>query len=153
MDTKTLEQFLSRANTSTYANKDASKASSTRLESEDYHFQEGDLIYHDTYFGGKDFIGGEIVYEKEKPVWGLNYYGYVLSDIKTVKEIYAFLRQALMSEYGDVIPVRGPKAFENGEWRYKNEPIGDLSRFNGKEEIYFGEELLYRCEYHGGFIG
>ena len=80
IDLKQLADFLNEANKSTYANKDAPKASSSRLGSEDYHFEKDGLIYHDTYFGGRDFIGEEVVYKNNEPVWGLNYYGYILSE-------------------------------------------------------------------------
>ena len=68
IDIKELADFLSEANKNTYANKDAPKVAPSRLESEDYHFEKGNLIYHDTYFGGRDFIGEEIVYKNQKPV-------------------------------------------------------------------------------------
>lgn len=148
-----LEKFLGEANRSTYANKDAPKVPPTRLHSEDYHFEKDDLIYHDTYFGGRDFIGGEIVYKSGKPVWGMNYYGYLLAENVDVKDVYDFLRQALLEEYGDVLPVRGPKKFERGTWTYTNEPEGELGRFTGKEEISLDNTVIYRADYHGGFIG
>ncbi len=69
MDIETLSKFLNEANKATYANKTAPKVTSSRLKSEDYHFEKNGLIYHDTYFGGRDFIGEEIVYDNEKPVW------------------------------------------------------------------------------------
>lgn len=152
IDLQTIAQFLTDANKSTYANKNAPKAESSRLGSEDYHFEKDGLIYHDTYFGGRDFIGGEIVYKDELPVWGMNYYGYVLVASVSEKEVYDFLRKALMQEYTDIIPVRGPKNYENGGWHYSNTADGELDRFTGKEEIYRGSELLYRADYHGGFI-
>ena len=65
MNTETLAKFLNEANKATYANKTAPKVAPSRLKSEDYHFEKDGLIYHDTYFGGRDFIGEEIVYEKE----------------------------------------------------------------------------------------
>jgi len=68
MNIETLSKFLNEANKATYANKDAQKVVSSRLSSEDYHFEKDGLIYHDTYFGGRDFIGEEIVYEDRKPV-------------------------------------------------------------------------------------
>ena len=152
IEIKKLEQFLNEANKSTYANKDASKAISTRLKSEDYHFEKGNLIYHDTYFGGKDFIGGEIVYENNVPVWGMNYYGYVLESSENEKDVYDFLRKALMQEYSDIIPVRGAKKYTEGEWEYKNIPDGTLERFFGVEQIYRNGKLVYCADYHGGFI-
>lgn len=150
--TQQLADFLNEANKSTYANKDAPKVSPSRLGSEDYHFEKDDLIYHDTYFGSRDFIGEEIVYKNKEPVWGLNYYGYILSKDIDHKELYGFLRKALMQEYSDIIPVRGPKSYQDGDWEYNNSSIGDLSRLTGVEEIYKAGVLIYKADYHGGFI-
>lgn len=149
---KELVDFLEEANKSTYANKDAPKATSSRPKSEDYHFEKGNLIYHDTYFGGRDFIGGEIVYKDKVPVWGMNYYGYVLNKDVSEKDVYGFLRKALMQEYSGIIPVRGAQNYEDGNWRYTNSPQGDIDRFTGVEEIYHNDELVYRADYHGGSI-
>jgi hypothetical protein len=66
-----LAHFLDEANKSTYAKKDAAKVKPLRPNSEDYHFEKDDLIYHDTYFGGRNFIGEEIVYQNQTPVWEL----------------------------------------------------------------------------------
>ena len=147
-----LEQFLADANKSTYANKDAPKAVPTRLKSEDYHFEKENLVYHDTYFGGRDFIGGEIVYKEEVPIWGMNYYGYVLIPSVSEKGVYDFLRKALMQKCIGIIPVRGPKNYETNEWRYTNTPEGAIDRFTGKEEIYRDMELTYQPDCHGGLI-
>ena len=152
IDTNELAQFLHEANKSTYANKDALKAAPARLRSEDYHFEKDGLIYHDTYFGGRDFIGEEIVYKDQKPVWGANYFGFVLDDELNERDIYAFLRKALMQEYEDVIPVRGPAKFSDGEWSYQFSPNGGLENFTGQEEILFNGKVVYRCFVHGGFI-
>ena len=152
IDIKELSEFLSEANKGTYANKSAAIVAPTRPKSKDYHFEKGDLIYHDTYFGAKDFIGGEIIYKKEIPIWGANYYGYIVSEKTEKSEVYDFLRQALMQEYSGIIPVRGPKEFKNGELKYTNKAEGTLDRFIGVEEIWKGSELLYRCDYRGGFI-
>lgn len=115
IDLKQLADFLEEANKSTYANKDASKVSSYRLKSEDYHFEKDGLIYHDTYFGSRDFIGEEVVCKNSEPVWGMNYYGYILSDKTDHKELYNFLRDALMkTSSSDIIPVRGPKNHQQG---------------------------------------
>jgi hypothetical protein len=152
MNTDNLAQFLNAANKATYANRDAPKVASSRLKSEDYHFEQDGLIYHDTYFGGRDFIGGEIVYENEKPVWGANYFGFVLDENTSEKDVYAFLRLALMQEYDDVIPVRGPAHFSADNKGYRFVVNGDLANFSGAEEISFGGKVVYRCYLHGGMI-
>ena len=149
---KELTVFLGEANKSTYANKDAPKAVSTRLKSEDYHFEKGGLIYHDTYFGGRDFIGEEIVYKSKKPVWGANYFGFIFDENVGEKDVYNFLRQALMQEYDDEIPIRGPVKFSDGEWGYTFSVKGALGNFAGKEEISLNGRIVYRCFVHGGFI-
>lgn len=152
IDLKELSDFLDAANKHTYANKNAPKTASSRLESEDYHFENGSLIYHDTYFGGRNFIGEEIVYKNRKPVWGLNYYGFILSEDATEDEVYDFLRKSLTQEYNDILPVRGPKFFTENEYKYSNEVSGKLDNFLGKEEIYLNNSVIYRAFYHGGFI-
>ena len=51
-----------------------------RLGSHDLQFiRKDDWAYHDSYVGENDFIGEEIVYFQNKPVWGMNYYGRILS--------------------------------------------------------------------------
>jgi hypothetical protein len=153
IDTKELGNFLNEANKSTYANKHAAKATSSRLGSQDYHFERGDLSYHDTYFGGGNFIGEEIIYKNQKPVWGANYFGYLV-DTATVDEktVYEFLRTALMQEYDDIIPVRGPSNFVDNIWHYRFSVDGDLENFVGQEEILLNEKVVYRCLIHGGCI-
>ena len=152
IDLQQLADFLNEANKGTYANKDFPKASSSRLKSEDYHFEKDGLTYHDTYFGSRDFIGEEVVYKNNEPVWGLNYYGFILSKDTGHKELYAFLREALMQEYSDIIPVRGPKNYQSSDWEYNNSADGELDRFTGTEKIYRAGVLVYKCHYHGGFI-
>jgi len=152
MNLQTLTKFLNEANKATYANKNAPKVVPSRLKSEDYHFEKDGLIYHDTYFGGRDFIGEEIIYENEKPVWGANYFGFVLDEKVSEKDVYDFLRQALMQEYEDVIPVRGPSKFSADDEEYHFSADGDLANFSGKEEISFGGKVVYRCLIHGGMI-
>lgn len=152
MNTDTLAKFLDEANKATYANKDAPKVVASRLKSEDYHFEKDGLIYHDTYFGGRDFIGEEIIYKDKHPVWGMNYYGYILSEATNEKELYGFLRKALLQEYSDIIPVRGPKSYQDGDWEYNNSAKGGLERFVGTEEIHKAGVLIYKADYHGGHI-
>lgn len=47
-----MEQFISflkKAKFNTYASNTAIKVASTRLNSKDYEYSEGEWIYHDTY--------------------------------------------------------------------------------------------------------
>ena len=146
-----LADFLGVANKATYANKDAPKSTSLRPSSEDFHFEQGDLAYHDTYFGARDFIGGEIIYKTARPMWGANYYGYILNPTTPTEDVYSILRSALMQD-SDILPVRGPQEHIEGTSKYENQVDGTLDRFSGEERIYLENELVYRCWYHGGSI-
>jgi len=147
-----LDAFLREANLNTYANENVKKASPLCPGSNDYHFEKGDLTYHDTYFGATKFIGEEIVYKNNKPAWGMNYYGFTVSNEINEDLFDAILRPALMSGSGYNIPVRGPKEFINGEWKYTFNAEGDLANFTGTEEISKNNQVVCRLHCHGGFI-
>ncbi len=147
-----LDAFLREANLNTYANENARKTSSLRPGSNDYHFEKGDLTYHDTYFGTTKFIGEEVVYKSGKATWGMNYYGFTIGNEINENLFDAILRPALMAGSGDNLPVRGPKEFINGEWKYTFNTIGDLANFTGIEEISKSGEIVCKLYCHGGFI-
>ena len=147
-----LSAFLREANFNTYANENIKKAASLRPGSKDYHFAKDNLVYHDTYFGSTKFMGAEIVYKDGRCAWGMNYYGFTLDD-KINEELFdAILRPALMSGSGDNIPVRGPKEFINGKWKYTFNVTGNLANFTGLEEISQDAKVVCRLYCHGGLI-
>ena len=74
-----MEDFLIEAKKQTYANETIEKAKSTRQNSKDYEYKKDNMVYHDTYFGGTNFIGEEVVYIDNQTYWAMNYYG-VTSD-------------------------------------------------------------------------
>ncbi len=156
---KDILKFLIEAKRNTYANGKALRTNSLRPGSSDYHF-EGNIggkkaIYHDTYFGGNKFIGEEVVYVgSEKPIWGMNYYGYSLNDDEYEDAIKNALRPALMLVGNDknVLPLRGPSKFVNGEYVYSFECGGTMDNFTGIEKIYKNNELIYELHCHGGII-
>lgn len=147
-----LDAFLREANSNTYANENVKKASPLRPGSKDYHFEKGDLTYHDTYFGATKFIGEEIIYKNGKPAWGMNYYGFTLNNEISESLYDTILRPALMHGSDDNIPVRGPKEFINGEWKYTFNANGNLANFIGLEEISKKGKIVCRLYCHGGFI-
>ena len=147
-----LDSFLREANLNTYANKNVEKVNSLRPGSNDYHFEKGDLVYHDTYFGATKFIGEEIVYKGGRPAWGMNYRGFTVNSEISEGLFDAILRPALMFGPGENIPVRGPKEFINGEWKYTFNADGNLSNFTGIEEISKSGKVVCLLYCHGGFI-
>jgi hypothetical protein len=147
-----LAAFLVDAHRNTYADKNAAKTLSTRLRSLDYRFERDDLVYHDTYFGMRDFIGEEIIYQRDVPVWGMNYHGIILARDAGESEVYDFLRAALKQDCIGIEPARGPRLYRRDRWTYGNSVEGMLGDFGGIELIHRGDALVYRCRYHGGRI-
>ena len=151
---KKLKEFLIEAKQQTYANDNVKKVKSSRLNSFDYEYTNGIMTYHDTYFGGTDFIGEEVVYDEDKiPIWAMNYHGVTLNNNLSEEAIDNALRPALMKVgEDDILPLRGPRKFVNGEYKYTFEVKGDLDNFEGEESIIKGEEKVYYLKCHGGRI-
>lgn len=149
----TIEQFLIEAKKQTYANENVEKVRSSRLNSRDYEYKKENMLYHDTYFGGTNFIGEEVVYVDNEIYWAMNYYGVTLDDTYTEEAMDKALRPALMMVgEDDIIPVRGPKEFVNGEYKYIFEVDGDLDCFSGVEIIYKNDKKIYELRCNGGLI-
>lgn len=149
-----LYKFLIEAKKQTYANENVEKKASSRIGSHDYEYSDGNMTYHDTYFGGINFMGEEVVYaQDENPIWGMNYYGITLDQNLSEEAMDKALRPALMQVGSDnTIPVRGPKEYIDGEYKYTFNVIGDLNYFEGEETIYKNDSKVYVLKCQGGKI-
>ena len=149
-----LQNFLIEAKKETYANGTAEKVNPTRRGSRDYEYKNDKYSYHDTYFGGTDFQGQEVVYQQDDtPIWGMIYYGRTLDESLSEEAMDNALRPALMRVgEDDTIPVRGPKEFENQGYKYTFEVTGDLTNFEGEETIEKEGKKIYTLKCHGGMI-
>ncbi len=138
--------FLCKAKKECYAGQGAMVASS-RPQSYDYRYSDGEYSYYDSYFGGERFAGEEVFYIKEQPVYAMNYCGRTLGDDFSGN----FLMEALKlvpEEY----PFRGPFVHKNGDYAYHCIVQGDIEWFQGYEEIFLLEKKVYECHFHGGMI-
>ena len=142
--------FLVKAKKATYANK-SSKEKKLKEGSKQLTFEEGNFKYVDTYYGSCSFVGKEIIFEKQKITWVMNYYGKVLSKKVSPKKTYNFLKKAL-SKVSKKNPFRGPKYFRDSNFKYINEFKGNINCFNGTEKIFYKNKEIYILKYHGGFI-
>ena len=150
-----IRDFLIKAKKATYANANVEKVAASRRGSNDYEYSDNGMTYHDTYFGGTNFIGEEVVYDSgsEKPIWGMNYYGVTLDQDLSEEAMDKALRPALMKVgEDDTLPVRGPKRFINDNYEYTFSVDGDLEHFDGVEEIRKDGVLIYRLRCTGGKI-
>lgn len=141
-----VRSFLIEAKRRTYAAKAAEDAPS-RPGSHDLHWQQGDLLYIDTYLGGERFAGEEAVFVKGVPVWSMNYAGRVTGEGFSGD----FLKAALLRVPEDK-PYRGPDEYAEGAYRYDQTCEGDPDWFAGSETIRLDGRVVYECRFHGGLI-
>lgn len=139
-------QFLIKAKTSSYANKEH-KSFQLRTDSHDYIYEENEYKYCDSFFGRSFFSGQEVVYIKDNVCWSMNYYGNVLSE----QFKGDFLKDALI-HVTNKNPFRGPELYKKGEYIYISHSLGTISSFEGHEEIYYKNQKIYEGKYHGGII-
>lgn len=150
-----LHRFLIEAKKQTYANENVKKILSTRVGSYDYEYSSKDMIYHDTYFGGTNFMGEEVVYlsSHNTPIWGMNYYGVVLDPFLSEEVMDTVLRPALMRVgENNILPIRGPQEFIQNGYRYNFKVKGSLDNFEGEETIDINNDKIYVLKCHGGSI-
>lgn len=138
--------FLSKAKKSTYAGK-GSETKASRPNSHNYEYVEGDLKYIDTYIGGEQFSGEEVLWENDIPIWSMNYVGRILGEGFSGD----FLKEVLRLVPKDK-PYRGPVIYQRGEYKYHCIINGEFQWFQGYEEIYFNDNKVYECFFHGGSI-
>lgn len=145
MDQRILS-FLLRAKKNTYAAHGAETPSS-RPNSHDLQYSEGDLLYIDSYLGGIQFAGEEAVWDGSVPIWTMNYCGRVVADGFNGD----FLKRALLLVPDDA-PYRGPELHVEQDMEYRCHAKGDADWYQGYEEVTVGGKRVYECFYHGGAI-
>ncbi|OGZ61922.1 MAG: hypothetical protein A3H51_02900 [Candidatus Spechtbacteria bacterium RIFCSPLOWO2_02_FULL_38_8] len=147
-----LKSFLVKAKINTYAS--AGEGGEKVLEDggREFVYKESEWAYRDRYFGFNPFIGQEVVLANDIMIWGMNYYGRILSPNVDSKQLYGFLMQSLRLVSSER-PFRGPDKFQKEEWVYVNESQGNTDNFNGIETIFLKNKKVYELRYHGGVIG
>ena len=145
-DIISLIDFRLEANVNTYAAY-MNETESTRLDSHDFAYSNGSYTYHDTYVGGEKFAGEEAIWHNGKIRYAMNYLGRVIDE----RFSGDFLKEALRKADRNM-PYRGPEYYQSGEYTYKCNVTGDISWFQGFEEIYCNTVKVYECYFHGGLM-
>ncbi|MFB6890656.1 DUF5680 domain-containing protein [Kitasatospora sp. NPDC056327] len=146
-----LHGFVVRAKSATYAGGGGHVAPS-RTNSHDLAYREGELVYRDSYFGGTDFLGQETVHLGDRPVWAMNYHGYLLTDDITAFTAGETVKAALTALYSEGRFLGGFRHTAGG-FTYVDETTGSVDRFHGVEHILTAAGLrAYELRYHGGRI-
>jgi hypothetical protein len=151
VDIPALNAFIVRAKAATYVG-DGEQVTPCRSGSHDLRFSDGAWSYHDSYFGGTDFIGEEVVYFAEKPIWAMNYYGRILrDDLLSAAQAGQMIKASLSRMYQEGRFLGG---FEHAEddLTYADTSEGSAEHFQGREIIRRGQEVAYELLYHGGMI-
>lgn len=151
IDLQELNAFIVRAKAATYVG-DGQHADPCRLGSHDLRFVDREWSYHDSYFGGRDFIGEEVVYHGDTPVWAMNYYGRIVrDDLLSGAEAGQMIKASLSHMYAEG-RFLGSFEYSENDLTYTDSNDGDIVFFRGHESIRRGPELAYELDYHGGLI-
>lgn len=147
IDMRDMISFLVLAKRNTYASKE-NQVKASRVNSHDYMFEGNDgYTYYDTYLGGECFTGEEAVWYHDNPVWSMNYSGRVIGDNFDGD----FLKEVLMAVPKE-LPYRGPEIYNKGEYVYHCKVNGEFIWFQGYEEIFYLDDKIYECYFHGGIV-
>lgn len=146
-----LTNFIVRAKAASYVGSGKASAS-CRPGSHDLEFRDGEFYYLDSYFGGADFIGEEVVYFKGKPVWAMNYYGRILAPGRITGEETGQMIKTSLSVLYKENRFLGGFEYTTGRDRYIDTNEGDVASFAGREWIERDGTRVYELVYHGGLI-
>lgn len=150
MDVEALRRFLVDCNAAGYAGGDEKQWRKEPDGSTTIPYERDRWRSHDNFFGGEPYGGRTVVFHDDKPVWLMAYYGWVAEEMDA-NAVYGVLRRALMQMPEDA-PFRGPAAYAEGTFTYRNSWSGDIHRFAGEEQIRRGEQLIYTASYSGGLV-
>ncbi len=146
-----LHRFIVKAKAATYVG-NGQKCLSYRPGSHDLQFHDGNFSYIDSYFGGTDFLGQEVVYYSGQPVWVMNYYGQILEpSLITAAEAGQIIKESLSAMYGEGRFLGGFE-YKTKNAIYTDSSSGDVTSFTGKEWITRNGDKVYELIYHGGVV-
>jgi hypothetical protein len=146
-----LHSFIVRAKQATYVG-GGKKLLPYRLGSHDLQFFDGEWAYHDSYVGENDFMGEEVVYFRNRVVWGMNYFGHIVVQERiTAQQAGLVIKASLTSMYSEGRFLGGfTQRVE--DFIYVDTSQGDYRFFTGREWIERDSQMVYELVYHGGVV-
>ena len=153
-----LYKFLGKSALATYAgggpNLDPERAEKGMKELE-YGNPNDKWYYKDSYGGFFQSWGREVVWYNQKPFWVQIYGGGMglehHSNTKFVHETFDFLKKAMSAgNKVNSFQPRGPKVFQNGDWKYICNVTGDIKKFKGSEKIFYKGTIVFTHDFLGG---
>lgn len=151
MDIAELNGIVVRAKAATYVG-GGTKAGSSRPGSHDLTWSDGAWRYRDSYFGGSDFIGQEVIWFHDEPVWAMNYYGYIRHpDLIDGQRAGETIKAALSAMYSQGRFLGGFE-WTGNHGTYHDVSSGDVTHFHGREVILVEGKEAYALDYFGGLV-
>ncbi|MDH3601027.1 MAG: DUF5680 domain-containing protein [Candidatus Tectomicrobia bacterium] len=145
-------RFLVHAKRQTYASQgDDAMVAPLLPGTRQLEYRDRAFFYRDVYVGTAAFVGQEIVYYQDQPIWSMSYAGGLaghLDAAQALRPISAFLRTALR-QVSEQYPYRGPHHVEEAPCRYTHQHHGSFEAFWGVERITQHDEEVYTLHYSG----
>lgn len=114
-------------------------------------YKKGPYLVVDRYTGEEQNIGQAITFYRKRPVYGMNYYGFLQSRKFKARVVYRFLKKALRAGAGTSVH-RGLNGYKDDGFVYKNSYKEIKGFVDGEETIFYKGKLIYIQVYHGGMI-
>ncbi len=150
-DLPALEHFVVQAKARCHVGK-SKPAPASRDGSHDLVHADGPWMYRDSYFGGTDFLGQEVVWFEDEPVWAMNYYGAIIAPaLIDAHRAGATIKDALSAMYREG-RFLGGFTWQGAFGVYIDRSRGTVARFRGVEVIRVEGTCAYQLDYAGGLI-
>lgn len=147
-----LERFIIEAKEMAYVGGKPHETVVTRPGAHEIRYEKGPYRYLDSYFGGTDFLGQELVWKKDEPIWAMNYYGRIVDPDRLDGERAGLvIKHALTALYQEK-RFLGGFSYIHPLGEYLDDAAGDYRSFIGTERILVAGRLAYRLDYQGGLI-
>jgi hypothetical protein len=151
VDLEQLHAFIVRAKAEAYVG-GGKKSLAYRPDSHDLQVSESEFAYLDSYFGGTDFLGQEVVYWQGRAVWVMNYYGHILEPVSIgAADAGGIIQESLSNLYQERRFLGGFR-HQTRTGLYIDTNEGDVKSFKGLEWIEKREVRVYELLYHGGLV-
>lgn len=151
MNLRALEAFVVAAKRATYVG-NGERAEASRRGAHDLTFEQGGFAYRDSYFGGTDFQGQEVVWHDGQPVWAMSYYGYIVDPQRIDAARAGATIKAALSALYEQGRFLGGFAYTGPHGIYRDTSTGDVAHFHGRESITVGDVEAYALDYFGGLV-
>jgi hypothetical protein len=151
-----LNHFIGHASKATYASSGGKVDEPWRKGFIELEYAEEDWYYRDSYAGFLRSWGQEVVWYQDRPFWTCLYGGGMVDDCMDTalaNETFGFLKKVLSAgEKENEFQPRGPKNFEDGEWKYHCEVEGEIQKFKGQEFISKVGKIVFTHDFEGGLV-